>query len=215
MNICLKIWLGVITMMIGFASVLPTPQAGEFRQHKAHEHGTAHLNVALDGNNLYLELTSPAMNIVGFEHPPRTREQKTAVKQAIKTLKAGENLFALPAGAEGRLVKTSVNTEFTSYVVRESDETQSHEQEEKSTDAGRETETHDHEEHHSGDEHERHSEFKAEYQFLCNKPGKLAYLDVMLFRYFAGIENIEVQLLTATRQTALELTAPKSRIDFY
>lgn len=185
-------------MMIGLANVLPAPQAGEIRQHKAHEHGTANLNVALDGNKLYLELTSPAANIVGFEHPPRTPEQKTAVKQAIKIFKAGDILFALPEGVEGRLVKASVNTEFSSSVAREVDEKQSQE----------------HEEHQSGDEKEIHSEFKAEYRFLCKKPGKLAYLDVMLFRYFARIETIEVQLLTATRQTALELTAQNFRIDF-
>jgi len=214
MNNWLKIWLSVITVTIGLANILPTPQAGEFRQHKAHEHGKAHLNVALDGNNLYLELISPAANIVGFEHLPRTPEQKTAVKQAIKILKAGDILFALPGGVEGRLAKTSVNTEFTSSVARESDEAHSNEHAEENADTGHETETHDQEEHKSVAEQEHHSEFKAEYRFLCNKPGKLAYLDVMLFRYFARIETIEVQLLTETRQTALELNAQKSRIEF-
>jgi len=190
-------------------------QAGEFRQHKAHEHGSAHLNVALDRNNLYLELTSPAANIVGFEHRPRTREQKTAVQQAIKALRAGENLFALPSVVGGRLVKSSVKTDLTGDPAHEHDEAPPHEHEEGSTNAGHEAETPDHEEHQGEDEHERHSEFKAEYHFLCNKPEKLAYLDVTLFRYFAGVEHIEVQLLTAIRQTALELTAKKSKIDFY
>ena len=34
----------------------------------AHEHGVAKLNVVLDDNTLELELDSPAMNLVGFEH---------------------------------------------------------------------------------------------------------------------------------------------------
>ena len=34
----------------------------------AHEHGVGRLNAGLDGQTLELELESPAMNLVGFEH---------------------------------------------------------------------------------------------------------------------------------------------------
>ncbi|MEX5543051.1 ZrgA family zinc uptake protein, partial [Pseudomonas poae] len=34
----------------------------------AHEHGVGRLNAVLDGQTLELELESPAMNLVGFEH---------------------------------------------------------------------------------------------------------------------------------------------------
>lgn len=43
--------------------------------------------------------------------------------------------------------------------------------------------------------------------------GDNLYIDVLLFRVFPGIEHIEVQLLTGTRQTAMELTASKSQIN--
>ena len=64
------------------------------------------------------------------------------------------------------------------------------------------------------DKHESHSEFRAEYHFVCKKPEKLASVDVMLFNVFSGIEHIEVQLLTVTKKTALELTAKKKKIIF-
>ena len=67
---------------------------------------------------------------------------------------------------------------------------------------------------HESDKHETHSEFRAEYHFLCKKPEKLAYIDVMLFNVFSGIEHIEVQLLTVNKKTALELTAKKKKIMF-
>lgn len=47
-----------------------------------HEHGVAQLNVALDGKTLELELDSPAMNLVGFEHAASTDADKAAVAKA-------------------------------------------------------------------------------------------------------------------------------------
>jgi hypothetical protein len=61
----------------------------------AHEHGVARLNLAVAGNSLTIELFSPAANIVGFEHHPRTQAQKDQVKEARKTLEAAQTLFPL------------------------------------------------------------------------------------------------------------------------
>jgi len=214
MKRCLKLLLSIIVIFWAVGPNLSNIQSAEYRHHEAHEHGVAHMNVALEGNELYIELISPAANIVGFEHHPRTQEQKAAVKAAIKKLEAGEKLFAFPSGVGGRLVKSKVHTDINSDFGHESDETKSHENDEMSRGSGHEAEKHGHEEHQHGDEHERHSEFKAEYHFVCKKPEKLAYVDVMLFSIFSGIEHIEVQLLTGTKQTAFELTATKKKILF-
>jgi ABC-type Zn2+ transport system substrate-binding protein/surface adhesin len=170
------------------------------------------MNVAFEGNNLYIELSSPAANIVGFEHHPRTQEQKAAVKKAIETLEAGEKLFALPDSTCGKLVKTNVQTD----VENDSDHEpgQPHAQDHAESGKEAEVEKHQHGEHHEGDDHERHSEFKAEYHFVCKTPQKLKLIEVNLFRVFPGIEHIEVQLLTDTKQSALELTAQKNKIIF-
>jgi hypothetical protein len=204
--------LGIITVVIVLGYRLPQVQAGDQRHHEAHVHGVAHMNVAFEGNNLYIELSSPAANIVGFEHHPRTQEQKAAVKKAIETLEAGEKLFALPDSTCGKLVKTNVQTD----VENDSDHEpgQLHAQDHAESGKEAEVEKHRHGEHHEGDDHERHSEFKAEYHFVCKMPQKLTLVDVKLFRIFPGIEHIEVQLLTETKQTALELTATKNKIIF-
>lgn len=214
MKRCLKILLSIIAALWAVGPNLFNIQAAEYRHHEAHEHGVAHMNVAFEGNELYIELISPAANIVGFEHQPRTQEQKAAVKAAIKKLEAGEKLFSLPSGVGGRLVKSKVHTDINNDSGHESDETKSYEHDVMSRDAGNEAEKHSHEEHQHGDEHEHHSEFKAEYHFMCRKPEKLVYIDVMLFSVFSGIENIEVQLLAGTKQTAFELTATKKKILF-
>lgn len=187
----------------------PQVQAGKHQHQKAHVHGVAHINVALEGNELYIEFTSPAANIVGFEHHPRTKKEKNAVNDAIGTLKAGEKLFALPRGAGARLMKSDVETEIENDSGHESKEAHEHEHGEIS-----EEKEHDghHHENHKEDEHGQHSEFKAVYRFACKNPDKLTHIKVMLFRAFKGIEHIEVQILTRTKQTAMELTSKKNKI---
>lgn len=210
----LKLVLGIIVIGWVVGPTLSDIQATEYRHHEAHEHGVAHMNVAFEGNDLYIEFISPAANIVGFEHQLRTQEQKAAVKAAIKKLEAGDRLFELPSSVEGSLVNSKVHTDIDSHSGHESDENRSHKHDQKRNDTGNQAEEHGHDEHQHEDQDERHSEFMAEYHFICQKPDKLEYVDVMLFSIFAGIEHIEVQLLTGSKQTAFELTAEKKRIHF-
>ena len=44
------------------------------RQESSHIHGIVEMNLAVEGSQLYIELISPAANIVGFEHAPSTDE---------------------------------------------------------------------------------------------------------------------------------------------
>lgn len=188
----LSLFTSATILLLVFA--LPDAEAKQHRHHEAHEHGVARMNVAVEGDIMYIEFSSPAANIVGFEHYPETREQKDAVKEAEKSLEAGEMLFVFSPEAAGRLTQSGVESDIGNDSDHEPDAEDAHE--------------------HHEDEDERHSEFRAEYRFLFEKPEKLAYMDVMLFRIFPGIERIEVQLLTGTRQTALELTAKEHRIGF-
>ena len=195
---------GLFAMVI---IVSGTIHAEEKRHHEAHEHGVANLNIAVEGNNIYIEFTSPAANIVGFEHHPRTHEQKDAVKDAVNKLQKGDALFLLSTKSESRLVKSSVDTDIDQDADHHSESEHAHSEEEHHGHA----EKHD-DDHGDEDKHERHSEFEATYQFECQKPDKLSQIEVMLFRDFPGIEHIEVQLLTETKQTAVELTAKKNKI---
>ncbi|WAC71719.1 DUF2796 domain-containing protein [Roseateles sp. SL47] len=59
----------------------------------AHEHGVLHLDVAMDGTSLVIQMESPLDNVLGFEHPPRTAAQRQAVAQMLSTLRQGDRLF--------------------------------------------------------------------------------------------------------------------------
>ncbi len=177
-------------------------QAGEHAHHGAHVHGIAHLNVALEGKNLYMEFVSPAANIVGFEHAPKTQAERDAVEAARNTLKNAEAVFKLPPAAGARLVDADVAS--TAERDEHHDGEHAHDDEKHHDEAAGKDHAH-----HDADEHkgETHSDFKAVYRFSCQNPDKLDTIEVRLFEQFPGIEEIDVQILTETKQTAVELTA--------
>jgi hypothetical protein len=78
----------------------------EFEQHHAHEHGKVTLNVAIDASTFVVELDAPAVNVVGFEHAPRTREEHAAAQQAAQFIRAGRGLLGFPPAAECRFSRT-------------------------------------------------------------------------------------------------------------
>ena len=67
----------------------------------AHKHGVAQLNVVLDDQALELELESPAMNLVGFEHAATSAADKAKVAAVHSSLQQPLALFGL--GAIGML----------------------------------------------------------------------------------------------------------------
>ncbi len=102
--------IGVFAIVVLSVLVLKA-QEEPSRHHDAHEHGVAHLNVAVEDADLYLEFISPAANIVGFEHSPRTDAQKATVKAAVDKLKEGEAMILRPSDAQSWLADCNVDTD--------------------------------------------------------------------------------------------------------
>lgn len=203
--------IGMILLGYGISPLL----AEEHRHHDAHEHGVALLNVAIEDNKLYVEFHSPAANIVGFEHYPRTKAQKDAVKAATAQLKDAEALFLIPPKSQCRLVMAEVKTDIEPNAEHDADsDTGSGHDENHHGRPHKEDETQA--EGHRSDDHkgERHSEFSARYQFMCKEAKALTHMTVGLFKSFPTIERIEVQQLVETRQSAIELSATKNRLTF-
>ncbi|MEM9567389.1 MAG: DUF2796 domain-containing protein [Cyanobacteria bacterium P01_E01_bin.34] len=181
----------------------------EIRQEGGHVHGIVELNAAIEDSRFYVEMVSPAANIVGFEHAPNTAEQEAAIDDAIEVLEAGESLFEFPAAA---------NCILASAVVESDIEAASHEGEHDHADE-RAEHAHDHADEHAehaehahdhehGGEHSEgvHSDFAASYEFECGNPEALNQVEIGLFDAFPGIEEIEVQALTDSGQVGAGLT---------
>ena len=78
------------------------------RQHDSHVHGIAALNLVLEGQEVYVELGSPAANIVGFEHAPSSDADHAVLDKAVATLKDGERLFRFNDAAGCRMETVNV-----------------------------------------------------------------------------------------------------------
>jgi len=139
-------------MLLGVGAVSPAVLAAE-RERDAHEHGTASLDIALDGDLLYLDLDSPADNVLGFEHAPSTDEQKAAVAEAESVL-GTDGVFVADAAAGCTLQEASIAFSFS----EEDDDHDDHDEDDHDAD-GHEEEGHEEEGHEEdGHEEEGHEE---------------------------------------------------------
>ena len=154
----------------------------------AHEHGVASLNVALDGQTLEIQLQSPAMNLVGFEHEAKSDADKAKVAAARQHLEQPQALFALPIEAKCALQDSELDSPLFGG--------------------------HAHDEHEHADEH-GHSDIDASYRFACANAGALKTLELgSFFGTFPGTEKLEVQLIGPSGQQGAELTPSNSRLSF-
>jgi hypothetical protein len=79
-------------------------------QEGAHVHGLAELNLVLEGEQLLMQLQSPAYNIVGFEHKPATQEEQQRLEHAMAQLRASETLFSLPTAAHCTIKEVTLHS---------------------------------------------------------------------------------------------------------
>lgn len=167
----------------------------------AHEHGVARLNAVLDGQALELELESPAMNLVGFEHAPSTDADKAKVAAARTQLEHPLVLFSLPKAAACTVAKQELESPLFGDKPDADDHDDDHDEDAKSTDG--------HEHHHE------HSEIHAHYQFTCAKPDALKDLDLgQIFKTFPATQKIQVQLISPNGQQGVEATAKAATLKF-
>ncbi len=116
-----------------------------FRQHDAHVHGVVEFNMAQEDNVLMVEISAPGADVVGFEHDPKTDEQKATLQQAELLLTKPTNIFMLAKAASCKVVSAHV-----SNTLENSKPCTCHEKN-KDHDHGE----HKHEEHHDHD-HDEH-----------------------------------------------------------
>lgn len=164
----------------------------------AHEHGVGRLNAALDGKTLELELESPAMNLVGFEHVATSDADKAKVAAARARLEQPLALFNLPKAA-GCVVE---NQELESPLFGDQpDADDDHDEDAKDEDG--------HEHHHD------HSEIHARYQLTCATPTALKSLDLAnIFTSFPATRTIQVQLIGPSGQQGVDVTAKAASLKF-
>ncbi|WP_104041812.1 zinc uptake protein ZrgA [Vibrio hyugaensis] len=210
-----------LALVIGL-SLSATANAEEYRQHEAHVHGHVEFNIAQDGKDLLIEITSPGADVVGFEHAPENAEQEQALKRAVAALKDTNKLFAI--NQQAKCVIEEVQVAHTlgqdSHEGHDHGNHEGHDHDKHDHDSH---EGHDHDKHEHGDheghdheghdhEHGGHGEFTVEYRFHCDSVADLNSIDTTWFKQFPATESISVNLFTDTTQSATSLSKNNTKI---
>ncbi|XZG71241.1 ZrgA family zinc uptake protein [Chitinibacteraceae bacterium HSL-7] len=74
------------------------PAFSQAHDHGAHVHGAAEIEVVIDGNTIAVALESPADNLLGFEHAPKTDAQKKKLAAVTAQLQQPNSVLTVPAG---------------------------------------------------------------------------------------------------------------------
>lgn len=175
-----------------------------------HVHGVAALNVVLDGDDLTVELDSPAMNVVGFEHKPEAEADLNQSHDAIHKLKDGEWLVI--NGGDCELEDADVDWQYKDILHEhfhadkkdEGEHKHEHKEEHKHDHDNHDDKKEAHEHHH--EDGETHSDVESKHQFECKKPAEIKTVSVDLFDAFAGFEKLNVQWIVNDKQGAMTLT---------
>lgn len=227
-----------LALVIGL-SLTATANAEEYRQHEAHVHGHVEFNIAQDGKDLLIEITSPGADVVGFEHAPENAEQEQALKQAIAALKDTGKLFAI--NKQAKCVIEDIHVSHTlsqdsheghdhhdheghdhdkhdhdghEHDKHDHEKHSAHEHDEHAHDDHHDHEGHEHHDEHEGHDHEHggHGEFTAEYRYHCDSVADLNSIDTTWFKLFPATESISVNLFTDTTQSATNLSKDNTKI---
>lgn len=184
----------------------------------AHVHGEGRLNIAIDGNRLFIELESPGADIVGFEHTAASSAEKAAVAAALERLANPAAILRLDDNAKCRVIENTA--EFESD-LHEGDEHRDHDQHGKN-DERHDPSEHDHEndEDHEHDGHDeahdhgdheahadetRHSAFVARYVYDCGASGALEKIEFTYFERFESAQSLNAVLIDGGGQRRMEV----------
>lgn len=195
--------LGIFSILIAFVVITNTTYAEQGEGSlKAHVHGLSELTIAMENNVVEIQLTSPAMNLVGFEHSASSKTDIAAVENAESILRQHKALFSF-SDAGCKHLETNVDT--STLIDSDNHEHDHHHQSHK------DEHHHDHEDH---DEDESHSEIVANYKYSCKDSSKLSSIEVGLFESFHGIHKIQAMWVVHAKQGSKELRASDTVIGF-
>lgn len=163
-----------------------------------HTHGEAELNLVYDAQTLAIEFSSPAINLLGFEHRPVSPKELAVYDEATRLMKSGGHLFGLEASCQ--VVESSMELPFDlehSFSGAEDSAA--------SIDGD-----HDRLGLHQHNEDE-HGNYSVSYLFSCEKLKQID-LELRMLKYFPGIHTLHLQWIAFGQQGAKKLNSESNRV---
>ena len=154
---------------------------------KAHQHGVAQLDVAVEPGRVTLDLQTPLDGLVGFERAPRTDAERARVDAALAKLRDAAALFRIDGAAGCKLAQVTLNAPVLGL-----------------TPTGTAAP--------AAPAKGEHADLDGRFEFLCKADAKPAFVEVGLFEAFSGMKRIELQLVLPRGQMKATLVRPATRV---
>lgn len=210
----------IVSLIMVFTGFVPSVYAeNNGTSLDAHVHGLSELTIALEGESLNLQLTSPAMNIVGFEYKAASKKDIEAVKTAESILSQPEVLFMLSDNRSNGCKPINIKVDASGLLEEDNHGQHDHKEhndhkDHNDHDDHDDHKNHDdHKDHHDHEKHESHSEIVANYSYHCKDITKLSSIEVSLFEAFSGIYKIHTMWVTPAKQGSVTLTAKNKMVE--
>lgn len=176
---------------------------------EAHVHGIANLTLMAEGDRLEIAVSSPAVNIVGFEHKAFSREENAIVNRVENALKRPESLFEFAGTqcvtSEYHVDVSGLRTEYDHQEDEDHDDEHNH---------AHEKTQRSHDGHHATEATATHSDVTAQYVFKCEKLERLHTINVLMLKQFPAIETLETQWVINGEQGAGKLGQSRHKLSF-
>lgn len=145
--------------------LIPSVAISQSQDLTVHEHGTGYVDIAIAGAEFSLSLVAPGIDIVGFEGPAETDDDRARVALAISDLSKPLELFVLPEAAG--CFAASANVTLSGETLGQDD---------------------------TAAPAAEHTEFQADYQIQCQDIDALGGIEFVYFDRFPNAERLKIQV---------------------
>jgi hypothetical protein len=194
---------------VAVVSTVPAKAIFAGAGHKAHVHGTAELDIALEAQELTIIFESPSDSIYGFEHEAKTEKDIKARDAAVEIFKTNvATLFSLPEslGCVHSITKLEAFKADDDDHLDDDDKANEKANEKANTKANAKSKK---QHAHKG----THGEFEVEVKVTCKSPLKEQTMDIGLFNKFSRLSKIKVQIV-GEKSSSTQLTKKSTKIKF-
>lgn len=158
---------------------------------KAHEHGIARLDVAVDPARVTLLLEMPLDTLLGFERAPRTDAERAQADAVVAKFKDAAALFRVDPAAQCsapavRLVSSALGLGAAAAAPAPAPA--------------------------PPPAKEGHDDLEATIEFTCPQGAMAGFLELKLFDAFPRLKRVDVQAATRKGQVKATLKRPDSRV---
>lgn len=153
----------------------------------AHVHGQIQLGVAVDGQQVSVDIDTPLESLLGFEHAPKSAAQKKRAADWAQRLREGHSLLRFTPEAQCKLLTADLQAPVLGL--------------------GKPSASGSH-----GQDHDGHADLAGQWLFECAAPKALRALEVSFFQLSPHARVVEVQWVKGRQQGKLTLKRPQSRI---